>query len=349
VAQKDATDGAIAHAVETANRLGFLLLKEFFAVEEVRRWEATAVGLSAEERKQDFLTLGCFDSLLFHPRVLALARGLLGPELVYYGETNCVVDGAEPFRLIHSDARGMPGRLEAFHEPEPGQVFPGWRFAVYFRDYAAGSGGLKVLPESHLAHPFALLRIPQRTVQYKVRGHILGASGPAVQACNVPSVPGDLVIFNLALQHAAGFVRLLDDRDAVLFPPTEIALLKDYPWLAEPQQVPRNALFFDYGAPSVALDLYIKWRAHRTFKDGGDTAPELAGHPGGFYRYDAPGKRAIAAKHGVTLRYDRIIEHLLRKQKSTGTLSPPDRARLDDLFALNREFSDHFPLRALAG
>ena len=106
---------------------------------------------------------------------------------------------------------------------------------------------------------------------------------------------------------------------------------------------PRNALFFDYGAPSLAVDLYIKWRRHVLMgRKGSD--PDLT-----FHAYDQPQIREKAARYGISLRYERIIANLLRKQRLVSPLSSDEERQLLALFELNREFSPHFPLRPAVG
>lgn len=109
------------------------------------------------------------------------------------------------------------------------RVIPLWRFAFYFRDYTTHSGALSVIPGSHI-------------------GRVAKFNSPAYtpsQTHVIQSQPGDLVIWNLRTLHK---------------PNTQIG---DLSW-----GEPRNAIIFDYAAPSPELDRYIAWRLPKRQKEG---------------------------------------------------------------------------------
>ena len=210
----------LASVPTIAREHGFCLIKEFFTPARIAALERTLLAVPASDRMCDFLTLGVFNDLLFEPRLLAIARDLLGEELVYYGETNCMIDNAKPFREWHFDVRGMPEKLSAAFDSPAGEIYPAWRFAVYFRDYSTASGGLKVGPGSHVRPiaDFKQAAIPQDVA---VPGHTLRLPMPAYPLYNVPTAPGDLVIFNLRTYHSAGALRLDGAMDVALLPTVE--------------------------------------------------------------------------------------------------------------------------------
>lgn len=107
-----------------------------------------------------------------HPATIAIATALAGPDFDSVGQdaTNYKPDPAKLYRQWHNDAA-------SWSQPD-GTLLHMWRFAIYFRDYAANSGGLMIRPRSHL--------------------------GEHTQPISLPSQPGDLVIWNHRTLHAAG-------------------------------------------------------------------------------------------------------------------------------------------------
>lgn len=108
-----------------------------------------------------------------HAAVQDIAHELAGRTLGVTGEESVNFEPTTVYDAWHYD---VPWR------PLEGNTIPIWRFAVYFRDYTTHSGGLQVVPGSHLGSIGSLHRTPR---------HIL-------------SQPGDLVIWNLRTLHAAG-------------------------------------------------------------------------------------------------------------------------------------------------
>lgn len=335
-----------------AQEHGFCLIKDFFTSTQMADFERAQLAISPADRACDFLTLGVFNELLFDARILAIARALLGEQLVYYGETNCMVDNTAPFRLWHFDARGMPENLAAAFEPAIGETFPGWRFALYFRDYAEASGGLKVGPGSHRRPTSDFDNVKAVTQVVKAQGVDLTVPMAPFPLYNVPSMRGDLVIFNLRTYHSAGYIRIAGAPETVLLPPIENSLLVQAPNLAVPEpRESRNALIFDLAGPKAAFDLYPKWRVGEFLRkeQPKDWSDKVRGSALGPSAYDQPDIAAVAERHGVTLRYDRIIGQLIWKKKRAADLfTAEDQQRLDHLLAINPEYSPHYPLRNFA-
>lgn len=133
----------------------------------------------------DFLTLMegrlekdpklCLAFCMGHPTVNVIARQLTGTATPgRTGEEHVNVNPTAPlYDEWHFDAPW-----------ESDHIVPMWRFAVYFRDYTANSGGLQVVPQSHLGP--------------------LSEATDTTKRVLVKSRPGDLVVWNLRTFHAAG-------------------------------------------------------------------------------------------------------------------------------------------------
>jgi hypothetical protein len=242
----------------------------------------------------------------------------------------------------------MRENLYSLYKPAADEIYPAWRFGVYFRDYRLSSGGLKVSPGSHLVSRAKMMSEPPPGNKnfYLIEG-IGELEAPVLPypIYNIPSAPGDLVIFNLCIFHSAGALLLKQHHQAQLLPAQEASLLENMPDIFEPYaEGPRNALFFDYGAPAVPLDFYIKWRCDTMLIDKQSTeeieqgvfATDL-----GPYYYDQPHQRRLASDHGITLRFDRIVAQFLIKAR-VGLLTDNDKKRLEFILKTNKEFSpDH--------
>lgn len=256
--------------------LGFCLIKSVFSAEEMRCFE-TAVAAhhkAYDGRVPDLMSCDGLSSLLLDDRILAIARAALGPQLLYYGLSNVNYEPdigpltTRPYAALHADAMGRPDNL--YGDVNVGDAdYPAIRFAVYFRDYADHSGGLRVLPGSHR---LALTRQPISNGETTLVMTETSRSAPWLWAddgtpvttghvFNVPSEPGDVVIWNLRLMHGGGARRPIQTPNAIL-PVATDAALQHAPFEAiAPIAGPRNALFFDYGRAAPELDLYIKARA----------------------------------------------------------------------------------------
>lgn len=256
-----------ATIAEMCKRDGVCLIKGFFDAEEVQRIQD---GLIETEQqfgalKPDPLSCPALNWLVVHPRIRETAEALLGQGLVHYtnGSINYEPEigplTQSPYTALHTDAAGRPDVLGGYPDRDGETPFPAYRFAIYMQDYTNSSGGVRVAPGSHLwttdfdtsaADEFSAVRIPP-------------ASKPDAKAEEfihiIPTQPGDLVIWNIALVHGAGAKRLKNDPSRCLHPREEAALTQDDPSQFLPPLGPRNAIFFDYGAISKAVDLYIKF------------------------------------------------------------------------------------------
>jgi hypothetical protein len=308
-----AAAGDLASAKRIAERYGFCLVKRMFQPDEIARLvdgmraaKATAGGSG----KPEVLGAPAVRWILTDDRVTSLARALLGPELVYYAESSINFESEigemtlNPLMVLHADATGTPDGLEAFWQPKGDArdaIYPVYRFAIYTQDYARHSGGLKVVPESHRLDHELLQADRARTSQLRLSDHIV-VQMPLRRYgfYNVPSEPGDIVVWNLHTLHSAGALRLTQDPGLALSPEIEAQLWQKHPDLYAPPPGPRCALFFDYGRPAAELDLYIKSRAMLSLKQANRPLfDELS--------CDDPTALALLRRHGIAPRYDALL------------------------------------------
>ncbi len=326
---------------QIAETHGFCLIKNVFPADDMAEiYDASA---ATHDRFPDLLSCPDLAWFVFEPRILEIARHLMGDALAYYGETGFNFERTigkvttDAYNDLHIDSVGMPQRLDKVWRGAPGQIFRGYRFALYFQDYEKFSGGLKVAPGSHLLSPEFLndrtqLR-PKETLALDGQGSMLSFRRHVQELYNLPSEPGDLVIWNLRTMHAGRAQRLAINPALSLPPAIEDMIARQAPHALLPQPGPRNAIFLDLAQPVEEVDLYIKARTQiKLDLDSGVDA----------WTYDAA--ETIAAANGIRMRYDKLILALAMKLRAKGD---PDGALMSRLLRLGKrheEYSPHFPL-----
>ena len=353
--QASATDlDAIREVCET---YGFCLVKGLFAPSDL---ETLLTGMKAATNAargrplSDLLGLPQVRDIYFDPRILEIARALLGPRLVYDGEGTINYEDAigantlNPYNQLHCDARGKPKDLGATWWSPTDSIYRAYRFGIYFQDYTRASGSLKVIVGSHRGDPEAYAG--DNLMHDTLAGHVIGGGRVNFAETrsplhNLPSQPGDLVIWNLRTFHSAGARRFIDNPSLTIHPGQEEEVGKQAPHLFAPPPGPRNAIFFDYAAPEEEIDLYIKYRARPT--TGGI---ELALHG----RSDDPAALLLAQDNGIAVRHDKLITALALALASYRGPNPVQKldaagaravtARLHALLSTHVEYSPYFPL-----
>jgi hypothetical protein len=325
-------------AKQIAETYGFCLVKGVFSPAEMDALERDLAMAHAEFHGNvpDLYSIPSLQWLLFDERIRGLAHELLGQTLVYYRETSAAYEKvpgaltAKPFNDFHCDARGTSEKLHGL--PESQGIYPGYRFGIYFRNYRNYSGGLKVAPASHLRsyifdrrynvekYVRELPSVTQRIGPYDAQLRL-----QPMELYNVPSEPGDIVIFSLRVCHSAGAVRLKYRPNLALLPIVDADLPPDIRLPIPPGS--RNAIFLDYGAPQAALDYYIKWRAV--------VKPALLD---AHYKYD------VAPPDWMVMRNDKIIVALAQRLVEGGSSAAKDAADLVALCASHVEFSPYHAL-----
>ncbi|MBX7200252.1 MAG: phytanoyl-CoA dioxygenase family protein [Rhodospirillaceae bacterium] len=338
---------------EICERHGFCLVKGVLNRDDLN---GLLAGMRAASRvrqnSSDLLGLPELRQIYFDPRLLAIARALLGPQLVYDGESNVNFEetiGANtlnPYSRLHCDAKGMPGDITRMWRSPTDATYRAYRFGIYFQDYRHASGALKVIVGSHRGDPAGYEEAQIFTGG--MESHAIGRHRiecPAVRypLYNLPSEPGDVVVWNLRTFHSAGAKLFADNPSVAVHPKVEDDISAEAPALFAPPPGPRNALFFDYAAPCEEIDLYIKWRA---WPVSSDMSGRLA------KRSDDPATLRLAADNGVIMRHDGLIVALAVTLASSNGPNPIQKLtaaeydqmtqRLHGLLRTHAEFSPHF-------
>ena len=265
-------------------RRGVGVVRDVFSSDEIERWRGeaqAAAGGNVAERDELLCYPGLRDVVL-HKRVLEVAREILGPEVVYFGDSTFFA--ADRFsRHLHVDARNDFGDLQS--------DYPIIRLGVYLQDHAQHGDGLKVGIGSHrrvLWRPNNLKRLIGMGRGTRLRA----AAFIPPRLWNVDSRAGDLVFWNLRTHHSAHAVRLKHLPWLPLHPVVEGFI--PTAWTI-PSDRPRYALFMSFGAPGQVLNRFLdhmRWNPHKESlrqKRSGFRDPEVA---------------ELAARAGLSIRSD---------------------------------------------
>lgn len=184
--------------------------------------------------------------LVFDPRIIAVAKCVLGQSLVYFGDT--AVHIGRGSRGFHRDYiyRQDPASLDWRKE---GEVI---RMAVYLQNHSRHSGGPKVKVASHLPENFVDLRTDGREDN--------DAAGGPGRLYNIPVKTGDVALWTLRTTHSANNIRLKLLPDICLNPRLEVKIPD---WLKLPEEKERIAIFITFAAPTVHTDRYIAYSVQR--------------------------------------------------------------------------------------
>src|SRR5215469_1811407 len=155
-----------------------------------------------------------FDYVIFDQRIVSLVKQLLGPRVVYHGDSSVQIgEGPRGFHkdnVDRGDASGLDWKGE----------YRVLRMAVYLQDHAAHSGGLKVRRHSH------------RYVSHH-RGRCV----------NLDTTPGDVAFWYLTTSHSGNVVRARGAPGLSMHPKLERLVPQP---LRVPESARRMAIFCTY-------------------------------------------------------------------------------------------------------
>jgi hypothetical protein len=234
-------------------RRGYTVIERLFSVDEVERLRKVALDTLAERTREgrasadpgiegtirgpggDLLSIPSIRGVLLDPRVLQVARELLGGAPHYFGDSSLRV-GKNGVRGWHRDNvnrrrwRGGPD----WHDP-----YPLLRCGLYMQDQAHFSGGLALRPHSNRSRRLT------PTIGKLVRARA-----------------GDLVVWDLRTVHSGEVVRMRGLSRLALHPRLQTAL-PDV--LRVPEERERVVMFMTFALPSEHLDRYVAYLQTRDY------------------------------------------------------------------------------------
>ncbi len=237
---------------ENYKRDGYVLIKGLFSPSETAGFKSVIAELARTSKMEgDALSEASLRPIMFDDRILNALKILLGPRIVYFGDSTVRYDANEGARGFHKDSLGD------FEDPSSTE-HPVLRIGLYMQDHVRYSGGLKVRRGSH-KHAFlgrsSLKRLfPPTSTENRLKL----ASFKLGRSINLDSEPGDLVIWNHRIFHSGYAVRLKLWPSLCINPRLEKYIPRSW---TRPYEGPRAVLFASFGAPSIGLDRFIKDRA----------------------------------------------------------------------------------------
>jgi hypothetical protein len=159
--------------------------------------------------------------VLLDPRVVRIAKALLGETVTYFGDSAIRV------------GRGGRGFHKDFVDPEAPPTRGTLRFVFYLQDHSRTSGGLKVRLGSH--------RFVSRHL-----GTMM----------NVPTRLGDLAVFYLRASHTGHNVRLRALPELCLHPKLENLVPR---FLHHASSEMRICMLWTFAEPGAHIDRYLSW------------------------------------------------------------------------------------------
>ena len=228
-------------------RDGYLCLKGVFRSAEIAALTRAAGTLPQAPSTMAYLyEIPEFKNWWRDPRLLGIARSLLGESLVDFFDSHIQKFSFPPDkpifgRHLHHDAKGTPENLfNRVNTPDPD--YPVIRMIVYLQDTTNFSGGLKVVPGSHLID-------------------VSHFNHPSLKLVNVASEPGDIVIFTQRLLHSPYALRPKASPDVSIAPFQEDEHYARNRSLFLPVPESRESVVIDYAREDARTDLFIKNQA----------------------------------------------------------------------------------------
>jgi hypothetical protein len=292
-------------------RDGFLLVKGVLTPAEVTHYRDVGGTQHAE-----LALLPELKNFWADPRVLSMTRRLLGESITYFGEGNyrgtLLVDETQTGGRLHHDAKGTLAHLFNRQHPPTPEPYPILSIGFYLQDHARFGGGLKVVPGSH--------QMDSSDIDLAKLSYY-----------DIPSEPGDAVIFCLKTLHAAHAMRLKTGE--ALSPPEQALRYARDPDAFLHKSRDRRVIFVDFAGSTDLADIFIKNRALHpsNLKDGfadiaiGGAFMEAAERTGVRLRLDAAVVEAVTKIYAsapggnvtdVTRHYAKGLPTLCRFSKS---------------------------------
>jgi Phytanoyl-CoA dioxygenase (PhyH) len=242
----------------------------------------------------DLLSEPLFRPLVLDPRILGLARDLVGPRLVYCGDSKITIMSARGRFHKDSSPAGIwpsPRGYDPFDSREG--PYDQLRIMIYLQDHRRYAGNLRVRRGSH-AQPVVHYVTWPRDLVFWMSGRLKRFPGlPRGKRLNLNTAPGDVVAFNLRVSHGVNAVRLRGLPGLCLDPKVERFVPRR---LRAPELRERIAVLITLGAPGVHLERYIQSRMERFASN--DRFRKAT--------FDSPEIREQAERAGLELRFDLI-------------------------------------------
>jgi hypothetical protein len=252
---------------EAFRRRGYTVVEQLVNAEEVEQLRELALDTLAEHERDgragadpgregtirgahgDLLSIPALRHVLLDPRILRVARDLLGGTPSYFGDSSVRV-GKNGMRGWHRD---NVNRRRWRGGPDWRDPYPLLRCGLYLQDQERFSGGLALRPSSNQSRRW----LPTRGMLVRARA-------------------GDLVVWDLRTIHSGEVVRVRGLSRLALNPRLQ-TLVPDT--LRVPEERERVVMFMTFALPGEHLDNYVTYLQTRDYMRaawaGARVAPEV--------------------------------------------------------------------------
>jgi Phytanoyl-CoA dioxygenase (PhyH) len=242
----------------------------------------------------DLLSDPVFRSLVLDTRILDLAREVIGPRLVYFGDSKATIVTMRG--TFHQDnaLRGIWPRGQAY-DPFDAKEGPYnvLRVFIYLQDHRKFAGNLQVRRGSHRQTTPKYVLWPRDLFLWLTNQLKTFPTPPHGKRVNMNTALGDVVVMNLRTTHRANAVRLSGLPQFGV--PSTIEKLVPRAFRA-PELPFRMVLIVTLGAPGLHLERFIQSRVKLARSD----------HRYRSATFDSAATQRLASDAGLELRFDLI-------------------------------------------
>lgn len=284
------------------HRNGYLVRQGLLSEQEVLAFRQRALELAHQFHGKDInraipmdlLSEPVFQSLVLDPRILALASEVIGPRLVYFGDSKVTIRNTRGEFHKDNALRGFWPDGDAYDPFDPADgPYDVLRIFIYLQDHRDFAGNLRVRRGSHRQPVSKYAVWPRDLVFWLTHRLKTFPRPPSGKKINVNTALGDAVVMNLRTTHGANAIRIKGLPQFCLDPTVEKLVPR---FLRAPEPPFRIALIITLGAPGVHLDRFIQSRMKRASSES-------------RYRnatFDSPEMLSRAHECGLELRFDLV-------------------------------------------
>lgn len=255
---------------------GYLIVRGVFSPEEIEVFRDTVGGLASQLESAhaidglwmmpgDVAAYSELSSVLTDPRMLSIARSLLGDRPVYFRDSAVAIAETiqDSGRGWHKDNR-VPDRFDPLTADWQGE-YPVIRMGIYCENHVEHSGGVALRVGSHRLRPTLLRRLLWGAVHRLrprpgVRAHMHAiTTGRAIHA---DTRAGDVVVWTLRTSHSGFAMRPRLAKNLKL--PSQLETRLPNAFFLPPER-PRVTMIITYGADSEHLDKLIEFLPTREY------------------------------------------------------------------------------------
>lgn len=231
---------------------GYLLVPNLFTPEEIESFREGCL----QDEPGDSLGRPAFRQITLSSRIIRVMEQLLGKQVVYPGLS--LTRGNDP---VHHKTRGARVfHTDATNDDEDfSQDFLIYNTGIYLQDHSVHSGGLKVKIGSHkfkcIVHDSLseyFKNLFRAFIQFKFSDLRLLLTYH--KSINIPSRPGDFIVFHTRTHHSGHAIRLKLAPNLSMPPILENMIPR---WMALPIERSRCVILTIYAAQCRYLDGYI--------------------------------------------------------------------------------------------